>query len=110
MAGQSLTVCGRAEWKFTGDQKPVVLIVPPELPCTGIKYPIAEADKITGCNPHDRETQLHGFHRRFDGVLRISHLSIDVDLSHFSLQFFIRDWIPDHSVIVVNRVRVSVNS
>lgn len=82
----------------------------PELPRPGIKYAVAEANEVAGCYAHHRQTQLHGFHRRFDGVLRIGYLSINVNLRHCPLQLFIREWIPDHTVIVVNHVRISMNS
>ena len=80
-----------------------------ELSCSGIKYPITKANQISLCHTHNREAQFHGFHRRFDGVLRIGHLSINVNLRHFALQLFVRKRIPHHAVIVVHRVRVSMN-
>ena len=90
MSRQCLAFCRRTEREFAGDQQPVGLVMLPELPRPGIKYPVAEADKVAGCNPHDRETQFHGFHCGLDSVLRVSHLGIDVDLCHFTLQLFIR--------------------
>jgi hypothetical protein len=79
-----------------------------KLPQPGIKNTIAETDKIPGGITHNGP-QLHRINRRLNRVLRVSHLSLNKDLCHFSLQLFIGQRDPHHTVVMVNSVRIRMN-